>query len=143
VRKCAVILYEILEDYLAPVRYPCTLYMMRQTIHAVANVLTCSPSIFSHASTPSCNKPVARSHVIVMHPSVGGHFEGLLRESLCCSDPMRQSSFEHAIEVLSLDCAAAERCAHVALEALSVLLEVFGSLFVQRVRRVRLEEEKL
>lgn len=38
VRKCAVILYEILEDYMRPYDTPCTLYMMRQTIHAVANL---------------------------------------------------------------------------------------------------------
>jgi hypothetical protein len=56
---------------------------------------------------------------------------------------MRYCSFEDAIEGLALDCATTERCAYVALETLSVLLEVFGSLLVQRVRRVRLEEEEL
>jgi hypothetical protein len=78
-----------------------------------------------------------------MYPSVDGHFEGSLRESSCYSKPMRYCSFEHAIEGLALDCATTERCAYVALETLSVLLEVFGSLLVQRVRRVRLEEEEL
>lgn len=86
---------------------------------------------------------MALSHVIVMYPSVDGHFEGLLRESLCYSNPMRYCSFEHAIEGLALDRTTAERRAHVALEALSVLLQVFGGLLVQRVRRVRLEEEEL
>jgi hypothetical protein len=46
---------------------------------------------------------------------------------------MRRSLFEHAIEVLALDCATAQRSAHVALEAFSVRLEVLGSLLVQRV----------
>jgi hypothetical protein len=56
---------------------------------------------------------------------------------------MRRRSLEHAIEVLSLDGTTAQGSAHVALEAFAVRLEVLGSLLVQRVRRIRLEEEEL
>jgi hypothetical protein len=56
---------------------------------------------------------------------------------------MQRRSLEHAVEVLSLHSPTAQRSAYVALEAFSVRLEVFSSLLVQRVRRVRLEEEEL
>jgi hypothetical protein len=52
-------------------------------------------------------------------------------------------SYEHAIKVLTLDYPSTERRPHVALEAFAVLLQVLCSLLVQRIRRVRLKEEKL
>ena len=56
---------------------------------------------------------------------------------------MRQCSFEHSIEALSLDCTSAQRRTYVALEAFSVRLEIFGGLLVQRVGSVRFEEKEL
>jgi hypothetical protein len=52
-------------------------------------------------------------------------------------------SLEHAIKALALDGTATKRGSHITLEAFPVLLEVFSSLLIQRIRRVRLEEEEL
>ena len=59
------------------------------------------------------------------------------------SRPAALLLLQHTVESLPSDGAAPQRGTHVALEALTVGLEILSGLLVERVRRIGFEEEEL
>jgi len=84
----------------------------------------------------------------LVSPSMSWHHHGLVSDqidNMCTSAPTKLTSpsLEHPLKALSLDSPTRHSRPNIPLESLPVHLQVLRCSLVQRITRVRLEEQKL